>query len=50
VNRLGPDHNEKRRRPRCHAAHSGRRARRRWPIRSISPCPGLSETLLDPSC
>jgi DNA-binding winged helix-turn-helix (wHTH) protein len=50
VNRLGPDLNEKRRRPRCHAGHSGRRARRRWLIRSISPCPGFSETLLDPSC
>jgi DNA-binding winged helix-turn-helix (wHTH) protein len=49
VNRLGPDHNEKRRRPRCHAGHSGHRARRRWPIRSISPCPDFSETLLDPS-
>ena len=50
VSRLGPDRNEKRRRPRYHAGHSGRRARRRRPIRSISPGSGLSETLLDPAC
>jgi len=49
VNRLGSDRNERRRRPHYHARHSGRRARRPRPIRSISPRPGLSETLLDPA-
>jgi len=50
VNRLGWDHNEGRRRPRYHAGHSGRRARRRRPIRSISSGFGCSETRLDPAC
>jgi len=50
VSQFGPDHNEKRRRPRWHAGHSGRRARRRRPIHSISPSLGFSETLLDPTC
>jgi DNA-binding winged helix-turn-helix (wHTH) protein len=50
VNRLGSDRNERRRRPHYHARHSGRSARRRLPIRSISPGSGLSETLLDPAC
>jgi DNA-binding winged helix-turn-helix (wHTH) protein len=49
VNRLGSDRDERRRRPHYHARHSGRRARRRRPIRSISPRPGFSETLLDPA-
>jgi DNA-binding winged helix-turn-helix (wHTH) protein len=48
VSRPGPDHDEKRRRPRCNAGHSGRRARRRRSFRSISPGVGFSETLLDP--
>jgi DNA-binding winged helix-turn-helix (wHTH) protein len=49
VSRLGPDHNEKRQRPRCRAGHSGRRARRHRSFRSISPGFGFSETLLDPA-
>lgn len=50
VNRLGPDRNERRRQPRYHAGHSGRRARRRRPIPSISPGLGFTKTLLDPAC
>jgi DNA-binding winged helix-turn-helix (wHTH) protein len=50
VNRLGSDRNERRRRHPCQRGHSARRARRRQPIRSISPGFGLSETLLDPAC
>jgi len=49
VNRLGSDRNERRRWPHYHARHSGHRARRRRPIRSISPRPSFSETLLDPA-
>ena len=49
VSRLGPDRIEGRQRPRYHAGHSGRRARRRS-FRSISPGFGFSEMLLDPTC
>ena len=48
VNRLGSDRNEARRRPRYRVGHSGRRARRRRPVRSISFGFGFSETLFDP--
>jgi len=51
VSRLGSERNERRRRPHNHAGHSGLRARRRRPSRSISDGSDFSsETLLDPVC
>jgi DNA-binding winged helix-turn-helix (wHTH) protein len=48
VNRLGPNRNERRRRPRYHWGYPDRSGRRR-PIRSRSAGIDLSKTLLDPA-
>jgi DNA-binding winged helix-turn-helix (wHTH) protein len=48
VNRLGPDRNERRRRPRYHRGYSGRSGRRRL-IRSRSAGFAFSKMLLDPA-